>query len=46
MSRASIILIAILVLVVGGALFLASLDTEVAPTRVEKAVVLNDAAPQ
>lgn len=44
MSRFSLLLILILVVIVGGILLLASMDTEVAPTRVEKAM-LNEAAP-
>lgn len=44
MSRFSLLLILILVVIVGGILLLATVDTEVAPARVEKAM-LNDAAP-
>ncbi len=44
MSRGSIILLVIVVLIVGGALLLASLNTAVAPVRVEKPVAANEAA--
>ena len=43
MSRFSIILILILVAIIGLIALLAAVDTEVPPTRVEKAM-LNDAA--
>lgn len=45
MSRFSIILILIVVVLVGLVVLLASVNTEVPPARVEKAM-LNDAAPQ
>ena len=45
MSRGSIILIAIIVLIVGGAVSLARVNTEVAPVRVEKPVAAANAAP-
>ena len=46
MSRASLILLFVVLIIVGGAVYLASMNTEVATKQVEKAVVLNDAAPQ
>lgn len=45
MSRGTIILILILVLVVGGLFLLAGRDTEKPPVRVEKAL-MNEAQPQ
>jgi hypothetical protein len=42
MSRSLLILILLLVVLIGGAVWLASMDTEVAPVRVEKAM-LNEA---
>ena len=45
MPRALILLIVVFVFVIGGAIFLAGRNTEIAPTRVEKPVVLNEAAP-
>ena len=38
MARGRLILIAVLVLIIGGAILLSSLDTEVPPAPVEKAV--------
>jgi len=38
MSRSTIIILLILVLIIGGIFLLAGIDTEVAPTRVEKAM--------
>jgi hypothetical protein len=45
MSRGSIILLLLLILVVGGTIWLGTKDISVAPTRVEK-VVNPDAKPQ
>jgi len=45
MSRSSLILIVVLVVLIGGVVWLSMVDTEVAPTRVEKAM-LNEAAAQ
>ncbi len=42
MSRSTLILVLILVLVVGGIVWLANINTEVAPVTVEKAM-LNEA---
>ncbi len=39
MSRSLIIVILLLVLLVGGAILLAGIDSEVAPKRVEKAML-------
>ena len=44
MSRASIILILILLIIVGGIIFLSSGKHEVAQTRVEKAMLNDNAA--
>lgn len=43
MSRFGIILIVLLIVLVGGVIFLSTVDTEVPPVRVEKAM-LNEAA--
>ncbi|WP_380874989.1 hypothetical protein ACFB49_02610 [Sphingomonas sp. DBB INV C78] len=45
MSRFGIILIVLLLVLIGGVVFLSTVDTEVPPARVEKAM-LNEAAPQ
>jgi flagellar biogenesis protein FliO len=45
MSRSSLFLILILALIVAGAIWLTRIDTQVAPVRVEKAV-LNEAQAQ
>jgi len=45
MSRSTILLLLFLILIVGGAFLLAGIDTEVAPARVEKAM-LNEAQAQ
>lgn len=45
MSRLGLVLIVILLVLLGGIAFLATVDTEVQPTRTEKAM-LNEAAPQ
>lgn len=45
MSRSMLVLILLLVIIVGGAIFLANVDTEVVPQRVEKEM-LNDAQPR
>jgi hypothetical protein len=45
MSRSTILLILVLILIVGGAYLLAGRNTEVAPVRVEKAM-LNEAEAQ
>jgi len=45
MSRASLILIVLVIVLIGGAVLLANKDTEVAPVRVEKDM-LNEAAAQ
>lgn len=45
MSRATISLVLLLVLIVGGLFLLSGRDTEKPPVRVEKAL-LNEAAPQ
>jgi hypothetical protein len=45
MSRSTILLLLFLVLIVGGAFLLAGINTEVAPVRVEKAM-LNEAQAQ
>jgi hypothetical protein len=45
MSRLSIVLILILVALIGLVVLLASVNTEVPPTRIEKAM-LNEAPPQ
>lgn len=44
MSRFSLLLLLIALVIVGGILYLATVDTEVPPVRVEKAM-LNEAAP-
>jgi hypothetical protein len=38
MSRIGLILLLLLLVLVGGAIFLSTLDTEVAPTRIEQDV--------
>lgn len=45
MSRSTILFVLFLILVVGGAVLLAGINTEVAPVRVEKAM-LNEAQAQ
>ncbi|SNS36400.1 hypothetical protein SAMN06295912_10563 [Sphingomonas laterariae] len=45
MSRFGLILIVLLLLIVGGIVFLSTVDTEVPPVRVEKAM-LNEADAQ
>lgn len=45
MSRFSLTLLLILILIIGGIVFLSTVNTEVAPKQVEKAM-LNDSAPQ
>lgn len=45
MSRSLVILVAVVVALMAGILLLSMMDTEVAPTRVEKPVT-NDAAAQ
>ncbi len=45
MSRFGLILIVLLLLIAGGAVFLSTVDTEVQPTTVEKAM-LNEADAQ
>ena len=46
MSRGPILLIVLIVLIVGGAVLLAGVTTEVAPTRIEKPVAVNEAPAQ
>jgi len=45
MSRTGLILLLLVLIVVGGAFFLSTLDTEVAPTRIEQDVT-NEALAQ
>ena len=45
MSRSAMLFLLLLVLLIGGALYLANLDTEVAPTRIEQDVT-NEALAQ
>lgn len=45
MSRTTLLFLLLLVLIVGGVLYLANLDTEVAPTRIEQDVT-NEALAQ
>ncbi|MFC7497631.1 hypothetical protein ACFQRC_00150 [Enterovirga sp. GCM10030262] len=45
MSRTALLFLILLVLIIGGAVYLSTLDTEVAPTRIEQDVT-NEALAQ
>ena len=45
MSRTALLFLILLVLIIGGVIYLANLDTEVAPTRIEQDVT-NEALAQ